>query len=476
MRIAAMQINDTLNPSDLSARIDCLWDASAPKLHSIMATCPPDQPSPVFTVRGRYTAKGWTEWTQGFQYGSAILQYDATGDEQFLTIGREYTLNVMTPHLTHTGVHDHGFNNISTYGNLWRLMREGRITQDDWEQRYYELAMQCSGAVQAARWTPVHDGTGFMCSFNGPQSLFVDTIRSCRSLAMAHRFGHVLMGERDAKINLLKRLIEHAWNTARYNIYYGQGRDHYDTPEVRGRTVHESIFNVNNGDYRCPSTQQGYAPFTTWTRGLSWIVCGFAEQLEFLETVDASALKEIPEGQTEPLPTRDELIRLYRKAAESAAEWHIRHSFTDGMVYWDAGAPGIPADPSYETHTADPYNDHEPIDASAAAITAQGMLRLGNWLRSHGDEERGERFRSAARVIANTLFDEPYLSTDPNHQGLLLHTIYHRPNGWDHIPEGQKVPCGESALWGDYHAMELALLLKREAEGGPYVTFFDRAG
>ena len=29
----------------------------------------------------------------------------------------------MSAHVTHMGVHDHGFNNISTYGNLLRLMR-----------------------------------------------------------------------------------------------------------------------------------------------------------------------------------------------------------------------------------------------------------------------------------------------------------------------------------------------------------------
>jgi hypothetical protein len=28
-------------------------------------------------------------------------------------------------------------------------------------------------------------------------------------------------------------------------------------------------------------------------------------------------------------------------------------------------------------------------------------------------------------------------------------------------------------MWGDYHARELALLIKREADGGPYMTFFD---
>ncbi len=79
------------------------------------------------TVRGKYTSRGWTEWTQGFQFGSALLQFDATGEKRFLELGRRKTIQLMAPHVSHMGVHDHGFNNISTYGNLWRLMREGKI-------------------------------------------------------------------------------------------------------------------------------------------------------------------------------------------------------------------------------------------------------------------------------------------------------------------------------------------------------------
>jgi len=63
------------------------------------------------------------------------------------------------------------------------------------------------------------------------------------------------------------------------------------------------------------------------------------------------------------------------------------------------------------------------------------------------------------------------LSTDPAHQGLILHSVYHRPNGWDHVPAGQHVPNGESSMWGDYHARELALYLQRVAAGG-YHTFY----
>src|SRR5690606_26535851 len=125
-----MRIDETLRPAGLLPALTRVWEVSAGKIDSVLRTCPPEQASPVFTVEGRYTARGWTEWTRGFQYGSALLQFDATGEKRFLTAGRELTLTAMASHLTHTGVHDHGFNNVSTYGNLWRLAGEGRVDPD----------------------------------------------------------------------------------------------------------------------------------------------------------------------------------------------------------------------------------------------------------------------------------------------------------------------------------------------------------
>src|SRR2546425_7969544 len=140
----------------------------------------------------------------------------------------------MATHVSHVGVHDHGFNNLSTYGNLLRLMREGKIPFHEREKDFYELALKVSGAVQAARWTRTAGGGGFIYSFNGPHSLFIDTMRSLRSLAVAHQLGHALMGERDEKISLLERLLNHAATTATRCGYYGQRRDAF---HVRGRTA-----------------------------------------------------------------------------------------------------------------------------------------------------------------------------------------------------------------------------------------------
>jgi hypothetical protein len=445
-----MKIDGELTPADLRPDIERLWEASAAKIDSIEQTCVPGQASPVFTIEGRYTARGWTEWTQGFQYGSALLQFDATDDKAFLTLGRDMTTRVMASHVSHIGVHDHGFNNVSTYGNLWRLGREGR---HDGDLDAYELALKVSGAVQAARWQSIEDGTGYMYSFNGPQSLFVDTIRSCRSLALAHRLGHVLMAEHDERISLLGRLVEHATNTARFNVFYGEGRDAYD---VRGRTAHESLFNPNDGRYRCPSTQQGYSPFSTWTRGLAWAMLGFAEELEFLATLDEAA----------------GVLPVMLNGARATCDFYVDNTPTDGVPYWDTGAPGLVHLGDYLDRPADPYNAHEPVDASAAAIAAQGLLRLGHHLGAAGE---GRRYWQAGLTVARALFDEPYLSTDRRHQGLLLHSVYHRPNGWDHVAVGQSVPNGESSMWGDYHLRELALYLGRASVGGTYYTFFGGA-
>ena len=456
-----IRADDSITPESLLPDLEHFWTLSGEKINAIEANWKPENGSPVFTVKGWYTAQGWTEWTQGFQYGSAILQYDATGDEAFLKIGRRKTVEVMATHVSHTGVHDHGFNNVSTYGNLLRLMNEGRISENAWERRFYELAIKLSGAVQASRWSRTDDGGGYIYSFNGPQSLFSDTIRSLRALALAYRLGHVLMTERDEPVSLLERLIQHASATARYNVYYGEGRDVYD---VRGRVAHESLFNANNGNYRCPSTQQGYSPFSTWTRGLAWMVLGYPELLEFMATLD--------EGELEPFGGRESVEGMMLKAARASADFYIENTPTDGIPYWDTGAPGLAAMGDYLHRPADPFNEHEPVDSSAGCIACQGLIRLGSVLERRGETDAGAHYLRAGLTVLKTLLDDPYLSCSEAHQGLILHAVYHRPNGWDHVSQGRAVPSGEACLWGDYHAREAALYVQRMAQGQPDYKFF----
>jgi hypothetical protein len=192
-----IKIDMSLKASELEGSLKRMWVLSGAKIKSIAEGGESDG-LPVYTAAGRYTSRGWTEWTQGFVYGSALLQYEATGEGEFLDYGRERTVSAMPVHVTNFGVHDHGFNNVSSYGTLLRMIDEGRLKADRWERSHYELAMKCSGSVQARRWTELPGGNGYIYSFNGPHSLFADTIRTIRALAMAHSLGHRMNGENDS--------------------------------------------------------------------------------------------------------------------------------------------------------------------------------------------------------------------------------------------------------------------------------------
>ena len=173
----------------------------------------------------------------------------------------------------------------------------------------------------------------------------------------------------------------------------------------------------------------------------------------------------------------------------------VENSPSDGIPYWDTGAPGLVHLGDYLGRPADPFNEYEPVDSSAAAVGAQGLYRLGSYLEGEAGRlsgmmidpdgggarripaaeirGRGGVYRDAALVIAAALFAEPYLSVDEGHQGILLHSVYHRPGGWDYVGRKGSVPGGESCMWGDYHLLELAVMIKRENEGLGAQRFFD---
>jgi hypothetical protein len=158
-------------------------------------------------------------------------------------------------------------------------------------------------------------------------------------------------------------------------------------------------------------------------------------------------------------------------AARAACDYFLSETPADGIPYWDTGAPGLARMGDYRNRPAEPLNDFEPVDSSAAAIAAQGLIRLGRFLG-----EDGRQYLQAGLTMLRTLLRAPYLNADPEHQGLLLHSIYHRPRNWDFTPQGSRIPCGEACLWGDYHLREVALLVQRLARNEPYYTFFGPAG
>ena len=95
---------------------------------------------------------------------------------------------------------------------------------------------------------------------------------------------------------------------------------------------------------------------------------GFAEQLEFLEIVpdDARCRLRAARAAVEAMmlgAARATCGSLHRRRGRATAF----HTGTPAPRDWRRSATGA-IDPS------DPFNDHEPVDSSAAAIGAQGLL------------------------------------------------------------------------------------------------------
>ena len=168
--IVLMQINHELKPESLAGKIDRLWSYSDAKIRNMTSSLKNSKGSPVVTVNGKYEPRSWTDWTQGFQFGSELFQFNASGDSYFLDLAIENIKTKMTAHVSHFGVHDHGFNNLSTYGSLLRMLNEGKVREDTWLKEYCTFALKLSASVQAQRWTSIPGG-GFIYSFNGPAFL-----------------------------------------------------------------------------------------------------------------------------------------------------------------------------------------------------------------------------------------------------------------------------------------------------------------
>ena len=74
-----LKINTQIKPIDLKPKLGVFWQHSGEKIRLIEDNYDPKKGSPVFTVNGRYTNRGWTDWTQGFQIGSATAECDPDG-------------------------------------------------------------------------------------------------------------------------------------------------------------------------------------------------------------------------------------------------------------------------------------------------------------------------------------------------------------------------------------------------------------
>jgi unsaturated chondroitin disaccharide hydrolase len=225
---------------------------------------------------------------------------------------------------------------------------------------------------------------GYLASFVGPDSLFIDIMMNV---------GIILWAANATGNGALREIaLEHCRTTQEYLV------------RADGGTAHEGIFDLSSGAFVRQSTHQGHGPGSTWTRGLGWALYGF------------SAVTRLGGGAE------------FLQTAQRCAECYLRRAPENLVPPWDFDAPD---------------DGKRPLDSSAAAIAASGLLDLSELVR---EPSEAQRYRRAALRMLTTLCGPEFLAESrPGCEGILLHGVYHLHKG---------LGVDECVAWGDHFFVE----------------------
>ncbi len=311
---------------------------------------------PIYTKNGKWRHEGelWTDWTGGFCAGMMWQFHLRTGDPAWRARAEHYSK--LLEHRQHDrNVHDLGFIFLNTYLPWYQLTGDKRL---------HQVLVQ-AGRTLALRF---REKGQYLCSFIGPQSLFIDIMMNVPIIFYA--------GNETQDGELLRVAHAHCRTTAEHIV------------REDGSTAHEGIFDTETGEFLRQSTHQGKSAESAWARGLAWSLYGYSQ---------CHAL------------TGDE---FYRSLSQRNADYWIRHLPADLVPYWDFDA---------DLSQPPPFGAQK--ESSAGAIAASGLLDLAKQTES---PEKAKTYQDAALAMLDALTDPEYLAVNtPGWEGILKHGVYH---------------------------------------------------
>ena len=212
----------------------------------------------------------------------------------------------------------------------------------------------------------------------------------------------------------------------RYTVYYGEGRDalrHARPRRARVDLQHE------RRPVPLPEHPAGLHRFTTWTRGLAWIMLGYAEQLEFLAHPARRSSRAVRRHG------RDRARSSWRRRAPPATSTSTTLP-ADGIPYWDTGAPGLAQ--ARRLSRRDPPIRSTTTSRSTARrrrSPPRGCCGSGGISGRPGRDYTGRPDSPSVR----SLLAEPYLSTsaDPSTRVCSSTRSTTSPTAGTHVPRAQ---------------------------------------
>ncbi len=320
---------------------------------------------------GKFDDIGSDWWTTGFWPGILWVMYDMTGKDHYKEAAWRWDeeLEQWFVKPTEELHHDVGFQFLST------AVIKYKITGDrDGLRRGLEAANFLAG-----RFNPVGN---FIRAWNADKTgwAIIDCMLNISLLFWASevtgdpRFRHIA--------------VRHAETTMRYGV------------REDGSTNHIISFDPETGEYIESFGGQGLSPESSWSRGTSWALHGFANTYRY---------------------TRD--IR-FLDTAKRIAHYFIAALPEDLVPYWDFRLESL---------------EGQPRDSSAAAIAASGLLEIADAVPA-GEKQL---YAGAAERILQSLTENYATWEMPEHEAILLHGT---GSGTSFIDV--------SLIYGDYYYVE----------------------
>lgn len=328
----------------------------------------------------------WTnktfDWTEGFFPGSCWYLYDFSKDETWKEAAEKFQ-SQFESHKNYTNNHDLGFVFNSSYGNGYRLTGNESFKQ----------VLIAAGNTLITRFNP---NVGCIQSWDtdtGWQSergwKFPVIIDNMMNLELLFELSKITGDDKYKNV-----AIAHA-NTTLKN-HFREDISSY----------HLVDYDPETGQVRSKQTAQGFSDESSWARGQAWGLYGYTVCYRY---------------------TKDQ---SYLQQAENIAKYIIENPNMpkDAIPYWDYNAPKIP---------------NEPLDVSAAAITASALLELANYSNNN--------YMPFVDKILNSLASDVYTAKiGENNNFILKHSV-------GSIPHNAEIDV--PLIYADYYYLE-ALLRK----------------
>jgi unsaturated chondroitin disaccharide hydrolase len=331
---------------------------------------------PMYTEGGKWKLNGetWTNWCEGFLPGMMWIFHTRTGDPAWRIKAEHYSQR-LEDRKHDRNVHDLGFLFWSTYKRWFDLTGNPTLNE----------VVITAGKTMGLRFK---EKGQYLRSFVSDESLFIDIMMNVGIIFYA--------ALQTGDVDLLRKAHQHVLTTRRYLV------------RGDGSTTHEGIFDLETGEFLRQTTHQGWRGDSSWARGQSWALYGFATCYDLT-------------GE-----------RRYLTTARQCADYYLEQTRFDPAAPF---GPGVPPN--------DWFDPNSPVESSAAAIAASGLLNLAALVQ---DPLYANQYQNAALTILDTLCSPEYLGqATAGWEGILKHGCYHINKG---------LGVDESVMWGEYFFVE----------------------